>query len=213
MIFSLQLRANPVRRGSFPLQEIEIQRELFNEYALEQDDLKKRKDEVDQKLFQAQELIDRRTSKTVIKNLNALRMKVGLLLIRGSGIRITLRDSTTIVRKNFSGINENLVLSSDLRDLVNALFLQDAVAISINAIRIMPLTSIQSVGDGMLIGNSFQTPPFIIEAVGDPQALKESVEILKNRKIQIFVDEEGTFEIPPVQTVRSIQYLKIQPSS
>ena len=72
-------------------------------------------------------------------------------------------------RGDFSAADENFVQAAYLRDLVNALFLKDASAVSVNGKRALPLTPIQSAFDTILIQNVQVYSPFTIEAVGSSE--------------------------------------------
>jgi len=209
IIFSLQFRAKPIGSGSFPLERLEIQKELLTEYSVEQQELKQRIEEADEKLQEARALIERQTSPQTLNELDRLRAAAGFTAVEGSGIRVKLSDNPGVSRRGFSSVNENFVQASDVRDLVNSLFLKDARAVSINGNRVMPLTSIQPVADNLLVGNFFEIAPFVIEAVGDPDALEEAVETIRSRKIRVFADVVDSLKLEPVESRRTLKFLKL----
>ena len=186
IILSLQVRANPVSLGSFPLEQLEIQKSLLNSFSLEQQDLKQKLDAVEIKTAEAQKIIEKNTPSKILKSLDNLKSLTGFKPVKGIGIRIILNDNAAVNRIEFSSANESFVQAADLRDLVNLLFLKDAQAISINGKRVTPFISIQSVFDSMLIGNYQISPPFVIEAIGNTEALLEAVRQFNKRKIFSF---------------------------
>lgn len=209
IILSLQIRANPVKSGSFPLQQLEVKKSLLEAFSFEQENLKKQLTAIEVKKEEAQDIVERRFSKETRRTIERLKELTGFQVIEGKGIRITLSDNPSVVRSDFSSINENFVQATDLRDLVNGLFLQDAVAISVNEKRIIPLTPIQSAFDSMLVGNFQITPPFIFEAVGNPESLQEALRFIKKSKIQIFTDIFGNLKIPPLESSRSMKFTSL----
>lgn len=211
IILSLQIRANPINIGQSPVEEQAIKKNLLETFSSEQETLKKKALEIEKKREEAQQIIERRSSRQTMQVLNQLRELTDLNEFDGEGIRITLKDSPAVYRIDFSTINDNFVQATDLRDLVNALFLKDAEAISINGKRISPLTPIQSIFDSMLIGNVQIGSPFVIEAAGNPDALKEAVNGFKKRALQVFIDAPVSLKIPAYEHVFSPEFLSFRP--
>ncbi|MBI4994396.1 DUF881 domain-containing protein [Candidatus Peregrinibacteria bacterium] len=208
VILSLQIRANPVSRESSPINQLEIQKSLLASFSLEQQDLKQKLTAAETKIAEAQKVIEKRSPPKVLKLLEYLRNLTGFNSVKAAGIRIILNDNPIVNRIDFSAADENFVQSTDLRDLVNLLFLKDAQAISINGKRVTPFTAIQSVFDSILIANYQASPPFIIEAAGNKEALADAVSQFKKRMgIKIFVDEEVSLDIKPLETIPSLQFL------
>lgn len=209
IILSLQIRANPVKSGGTPLEQFEVKRSLLTSFALEQENLKKQLAATEEKRKEAQIIIERRSSKETRRTLERLKQITGFQTEEGEGIQIILNDNSAVTRIDFSSINENFVQATDLRDLVNALFLKDARAVSINDKRIIPLTPIQSAFDSVIIRNFQITPPFVIEAIGRPVALQEAISSIKNSKIQIFIDTALNITVPPLESGRSFKFISL----
>lgn len=209
IIFSLQIRAHPVKSGGTPFEQLEMKRSLLASFAHEQENLKKQSAAAEEKIKEAQAIIERRSSKETKEVRARLKQIDGFQTEEGAGVRITLNDNPAVARADFSSINENFVQAADLRDIVNALFLKDAVAVSINDKRVTPLTPIQSAFDSVIIGNFQIIPPFVIEAVGLPEALQEAAAFLKKPKIQIFIDRAPRLNIPPLESSRSFQFASL----
>ncbi len=209
IILSLQIRAQPVGTSSSPEKQLAIQKSLLNSFSAEQEELKKKLLSIEEKLASAKAVMEKRSSGETQETLTRLKQKTGFDTVSGEGIRITLSDNPSVSRVDFSALNENFVQASDMRDLVNALFLQDARAIAINEKRILPFTSIQPVFDSILVGNFQIGSPFTISAVGNPNALQEAIKGLYKRKIQIFVDLPATLTIVPADNPRSLKFLSL----
>jgi uncharacterized protein YlxW (UPF0749 family) len=64
------------------------------------------------------------------------------------------------------------VLDRDLQDVVNGIWAAGAEAVSVNGIRLTALTAIRSAGEAILVDFRPLSPPYEIEAIGDPGALE-----------------------------------------
>lgn len=212
IILSLQIRAQPVGTSSSPVKQLAVQKSLLNTFAAQQEELKKKLSEIEQKLTDAKRIIEKRTSKETQETLARLKSLTGFDAAEGEGIRITVSDSPSVSRVDFSAVNENFVQASDLRDLVNALFLQDAKAIAINGKRILPLTPIQPVFDSILVGNFQIASPFTVSAIGNPESLTQAVSNIQKRRIQVFVDSPIALTIDPADSPRSLKFVTLTPS-
>lgn len=105
-----------------------------------------------------------------------LKTQAGLTELKGNGIKITLNDSSS-GQSSASAIAH----ASDLRDLVNQLWNNDAQAISIKGAggleeRVGPTTSIECIVSTVLINGAKMVPPFEIKVLGDRDKLKSAVE-------------------------------------
>lgn len=212
IILSLQIRAQPVGTSSSPVKQLALQKSLMDSFSADQEQLKKKLIGIEQKLKEAKEIIARRSSKETRETLTRLKNLTGFDKVSGEGIRITLSDHPSVSRTDFSAANENFVQASDLRDLVNALFLQDAKAIAINEKRVLPLTPIQPVFDSILIGNFQMGSPFTIAAIGNVDSLNEAVQRVRRRKIQIFADGPMPLTIGSMENPPSLKFLSINSS-
>lgn len=206
-ILALQIRANPVAIGTFPLEQLENEKALLNNFSVEQDELKKQLEELQQKRTKVQAVIEKRSSRQIQTKLESLKALTGLNEIKGEGLRLTLADNPHVSRLDFSGVDENFVQSAHLRDLINALYLKGASAISINKKRILPLTPIQSAFDSILVDNVQLVSPFVVEAVGNPDALKAATGVLAKTHLRIFIDELEEVTLGSSENSRTFKYL------
>ena len=209
IILSLQVRANPVRFGTSPVDQLETRRALLATFTLQQEDLKKKLTAVDEKLHEAESIIAKRSSPQTLQILKHLKHLTGFDEVAGNGIRMILNDNINVTRVDFSSVNENFVQATDLRDMVNALFLKDAKAVAINGKRVLPLTPIQSIFDNILIGNFKISSPFVVEAIGNVDALKDAIQSIQKRKIRIFVDTDVTMRIESAESSKSVQFISL----
>lgn len=206
-ILVLQIQSSPVSFGSSTPEQIELRRDLFHDYRLEQEVLGKQLEALDSKQKELETIIEQRTSKDTRDKLQQLRSLTGFADEKGSGIVITLNDSATASRADYSVTSDNFVQSADLRDAVNALFLQEAKAVSVNGERVTPLTSIRSAFDSIFIGNIQVTAPFIIRAIGNQGALEGARDAIRQNGIRVFIDRKNQIEIAASKLKPDVEYI------
>ncbi len=110
------------------------------------------------------------------KELERVRIIAGITDIEGPGITVTLNDSKV---PNQVGEDPNLFLihADDLLKTINELFSAGAEAVSINEQRVISTTEIRCVGTTISINNVKFAPPYIINAIGDPETLEASLKM------------------------------------
>jgi len=95
----------------------------------------------------------------------------GFTALAGPGIVLEIRDSPRPLRPE-EDPNDVLVHYTDLQAVVNELWAAGAEGVAINGERFTPASSIRCVGTTILINRRRLSPPFRIEAIGDPAALR-----------------------------------------
>lgn len=143
----------------------------IKELEKERAELKKRISELSEKLEKLESQaasVDERVEE-IKKELDRLRVKAGFTEVTGRGLEIILKDAD--VKVVGAQAEQAIVHDSDLRLVVNGLFLGGAKAVSINGERLIAISSIRCVGPTILINNKRVSSPFIIKAVGDPDSL------------------------------------------
>lgn len=106
--------------------------------------------------------------------LQSSRMMAGMLDVEGPGIEIVLDDRKrdTILDSDPGMIGYYIVHDSDLLEVVNELRAAGAEAVAINGVRITGSSRISCGGPTINVGKEQRfAPPFVIHAVGDPEAL------------------------------------------
>ncbi|MGI8534913.1 MAG: DUF881 domain-containing protein [Mycobacteriales bacterium] len=107
--------------------------------------------------------------------LTALGLASGTSPVEGPGIVVTVEDAPpdTAVDPLRSGTApDGRVQDRDLQDVVNGLWAVGAEAVAVNGQRLSVLTPIRSAGDAILVDLRPLTPPYVVEAVGDPKTLE-----------------------------------------
>ncbi len=102
---------------------------------------------------------------TVNDALTQARLEAGLVGLEGPGMVIQLEDSTQPVPPD-AAAGDYLVSSSDLRDVVNELWLDGAEAIAINGERVVATSGLTDVGSSILLNGAYLQPPYQVVAIG-----------------------------------------------
>ncbi|MFY9176461.1 MAG: DUF881 domain-containing protein [Caldicoprobacterales bacterium] len=127
---------------------------------------------IDQYEKEAAERIHR--GEQIREELQKSRMVANMIDVEGPGIEIILDDRKrdSILDSDPDMLGYYIVHDSDLLEVVNELRAAGAEAIAINGVRIIGTSRISCGGPTINVGKEQRfTPPFIIHAVGDPEAL------------------------------------------
>jgi len=96
----------------------------------------------------------------------------GLTDVTGPGVQVTLIDSKrTDIQPSDSFFQNNLIHDGDVGLVINELKAAGAEAISVNGQRIIATSSVRCVGPVVLVNNVPAAPPYVISAIGDPDAM------------------------------------------
>ncbi|MCX9192809.1 DUF881 domain-containing protein [Carbonactinospora thermoautotrophica] len=109
-----------------------------------------------------------------------LEVAAGAVPVSGPGVRVIVEDAkgagadgdNSDPRGNDAQPDLGRVLDSDVQKLVNALWLAGAEAIAINGQRLTSLSAIRSAGEAILVDFRPLSPPYRIEAIGNPKTLE-----------------------------------------
>lgn len=141
----------------------------------------------------------------------------GLTPVEGPGLRVELRDST--LRESPTGNPNDLVVhEEDLQAVVNGLWVAGAEAIGINGERITSASAIRCVGNTLLLHGSVYSPPYRIEALGDPSALAEGLgtdplverfrAVAEEFRLGFDVSRAGTLTLPGFAGLRFARFAR-----
>jgi uncharacterized protein YlxW (UPF0749 family) len=93
-------------------------------------------------------------------------------------VTVTLREppaataSPTPGRGGTTPLSEtNILTDRDVRSIVNELWHDGAEAISVNDVRLTPTSAIRFAGEAVLVDFQAITPPYVVRAVGNADAL------------------------------------------
>ncbi|KKW64435.1 DUF881 domain-containing protein [Mycolicibacterium elephantis] len=99
----------------------------------------------------------------------------------GPGLTITVTDPG--VSQNLSDVSKErvagsrqVILDRDLQLVVNSLWAAGAEAVSVGGVRVGPNVTVRQAGGGILVDNQPIASPYVILAIGPPNALKDIFE-------------------------------------
>jgi len=153
--------------------------------------------EIESKMGDGQE-----QTKGILRELEEVRMRAGLIPVKGPGLIVTLNDSS---RAPDSGnVNDYIVHEENIRKVVNELYSAGAEAISINGQRLTSISAIRCVGPTVLVNEVKTVPPFEISAIGQSDTLYTALnmpggvvqEITNFSNIELKIDQKERVDIP-----------------
>jgi uncharacterized protein YlxW (UPF0749 family) len=122
------------------------------------------------------------------------RMGAGMVALQGPGVVATFDDSTAhSIPENEDPVNY-IVHEYDLRDVVNALWMAGAEAVSVNGERIVSSSSLYCVGTTILCNVTRLSPPYEVRAIGDPQALAATLQ--GSTQMEKFLQRAQIYDLP-----------------
>lgn len=105
----------------------------------------------------------------------SLRFASGLLAVQGNGMRVELSDTPRSV--NYPNVDPNFLVvhQQDIQAYVNALWAGGAEAVALQGQRLVTTSGIKCVGNTVVIDGVPYSPPYVIEAVGEPVQLRAAL--------------------------------------
>lgn len=111
------------------------------------------------------------------KRADELAGPAGATEVTGSGVVVELDDAPeTVTGENADNDNELVVHQQDLQGVINALWNGGAEAITLMGQRIVSTTGIKCEGNVVTLHGLNYSPPYRIEAIGDPAALEAALD-------------------------------------
>lgn len=115
----------------------------------------------------------------VRRQIEQLRTDVGLTEVAGRGLRVTLDDAP--LRESDDPLwqtltpNDVIVHQADVEAVINALWRGGAEAVAVMGQRLVSTSSVQCVGNTLLLNGRVYSPPYIIESVGPVKRMRTSL--------------------------------------
>lgn len=105
-------------------------------------------------------------------SVKALELATGASAVVGPGLVVTLDDAADAAPDSGGEVRggqlgDGRIYDRDVQDVVNALWLAGAEAISINNLRLTAQTAIRSAGEAVLVDFRPLSPPYVLRAIGD----------------------------------------------
>ena len=119
-------------------------------------------------------------NEAISAELDRLTAVSGVDAVSGPGVSLTLDDALESAAaggsdpRNGTGFTDGRVTARDLQIVVNGLWQAGAEAMAVNGMRLTARSSIRFAGSALLVDFRPLTRPYVITAIGDPQALEPS---------------------------------------
>ncbi|MDO4412686.1 DUF881 domain-containing protein [Cutibacterium sp.] len=107
---------------------------------------------------------------------SAMAPSVGLGAVKGKVLRVTLDDAP--LSENPEGVDANMLVvhQQDIQMVVNTLWAGGAEAMTIQGQRVISTTAVKCVGNTVVLHGVAYAPPYVIEAIGDRDAMEEALD-------------------------------------
>lgn len=145
------------------------------------------------------------------RELETLRVALGLKAMRGPGVVVRLSDP----RIQPKGTNPVVVSYQDIVAVVNELWAAGAEAIAVNNQRLTAMTGLSQVGGSVVVNLQRLTGPFDIIAVGDPATLEGALNIrggliegLRALGLTISIIRRDGLTVPAYKGTMTFEYAK-----
>lgn len=124
-----------------------------------------------------------------------LERPAGMLPASGPGLVVTLDDAPQDRLDDPEGVDVNLLVvhQQDIQAFVNALWAAGAEAISLQGQRLISTTGIKCVGNTVVLEGVPYSPPYRIEAIGNPDALQAGLD--DSRSVEIYQEYVQEYEL------------------
>ena len=144
------------------------------------------------------------------RSANVLAPVVGTAPVSGPALRVSLSDSTRS-RSNLPPsirADDLVVHQQDVQAVVNALWRGGAEAMMIQDQRVVATSAVRCVGNTLILQGRVYSPPFVVTAIGDTDALREAVDADPQVRIYLeWVDAVGLgWEVTSLGTTRFPAY-------
>jgi uncharacterized protein YlxW (UPF0749 family) len=145
------------------------------------------------------------------KELESLRMAVGLKAMRGPGVTVVLQDA----KSQPQGSNPVVVTYQDLVSVVNELWAAGAEAVAVNGQRVTATTGFGQVGGTAVVNLQRLTGPFTILALGEPATLDGALNIrgglidgLRALGLSITISRQASLTVPAYRGVLKFEHAR-----
>ena len=113
---------------------------------------------------------------------------VGTQAVTGPGVAVTLNDAkrtAASLPKDFTA-DDIVVHQQDVQSVVNALWAGGAEAMMLMDQRVISTSAVRCVGNTLILHGRVYSPPYTIQAIGDPSAMRQALD--QSPQIRIYRD-------------------------
>ena len=102
----------------------------------------------------------------------------GLEPVTGPAVTVTLNDAPSLPGKESTAVPPDylVVHQQDVQAVVNALWSGGAEAMTLQGQRVISTSAVRCVGNTLLLHGIVYSPPYTVQAIGDPQKLQQALD-------------------------------------
>ncbi|MBU5162290.1 DUF881 domain-containing protein [Cutibacterium acnes] len=130
---------------------------------------------------------------SVISSASALAPSIGLEAVSGKALRVTLDDAP--LSENPDGVDANMLVvhQQDIQMVVNTLWSGGAEAMTIQGQRVISTTAVKCVGNTVVLHGVAYAPPYVIEAIGDLNAMQKALDT--SEAVRIYKEYVSAYQL------------------
>jgi len=130
---------------------------------------------------------------SVISSASALAPSVGVEAVSGKALRVTLDDAP--LSENPDGVDANMLVvhQQDIQMVVNTLWSGGAEAMTIQGQRVISTTAVKCVGNTVVLHGVAYAPPYVIEAIGDLNAMQKALDT--SEAVRIYKEYVSAYQL------------------
>lgn len=130
---------------------------------------------------------------SVISSASALAPSVGMEAVSGKALRVTLDDAP--LSENPDGVDANMLVvhQQDIQMVVNTLWSGGAEAMTIQGQRVISTTAVKCVGNTVVLHGVAYAPPYVIEAIGDLNAMQKALDT--SEAVRIYKEYVSAYQL------------------
>ncbi|MFH9572406.1 DUF881 domain-containing protein [Streptomyces sp. NPDC017230] len=166
---------------------------------------------------------DNGSTKAEADRLAELEKKAGTQKLKGESISVTLDDAPPDATAKLPGYPEPepdylVIHQQDLQAVVNALWQGGAEGIKVMDQRLISTSAVRCVGNTLILQGRVYSPPYRIQAVGDPERLREALAAsptIQNYMVYVNVyglgwkvEDEGRVTLPGYSGTADLHYAR-----
>jgi len=110
---------------------------------------------------------------------HAVEAEAGLTALTGPGVTVRLDDAPRGPDGSLPAgarPDDVVVHQQDVQSVVNALWAGGAEAMTIMGVRVISTSAVRCVGNTLLLHGRVYSPPFVISAIGNPEAMRQTLD-------------------------------------
>ncbi len=215
-LLAAQLKSSVVS-NSYIVDEINAQKDLLTSFDEDRTVLKNKITALRNQIEAKRTELASQGNSTTLSELERLKAENDLAVVRGEGLEITLSDGNVNKYKDAGTIH-----AADLRDLINVIRTTKSKAIAINGQRVTVNTTINTVGNVIMVNKSRINQPYVISAIGDPQLITSRLsdsdsypdlyQRIKDEKVEFDTKKLSDMVISPADVEYSLKFTSEQSS-